>query len=197
METDRERWNSRYASEPYYLGREPSGFLMREIERAKLLAPGRNALDVACGEGRNAIFLAKHGFEVTGIDISDEGLKKAGAIASKSGFQIRVERLDLDRKRIKGKFALILNINFLMRRIIPDEVDALLPGGILLFETLLEQKSDASRGNPDYYLQEGELERIFNDFEGEILSFEEQPELEAPVARLVFRKSSVAGIPCS
>ena len=76
MESDRVKWNQRFGSKDYYLGDRPSPFLVREIEQIKRLAPGTTALDIACGEGRNSIFLARQGFRVTALDISDVGIAK-------------------------------------------------------------------------------------------------------------------------
>jgi tellurite methyltransferase len=77
MTDDRDKWNDRYAGAGFYLGPDPSRFLAENIALIKDLAPGKKALDIACGEGRNSIFLARHGFAVTGLYISEEGLTKA------------------------------------------------------------------------------------------------------------------------
>ena len=71
MEADKIKWNRRFGSEDSFLGERPSPFLLQEIKRIKRLAPGKRALDIACGEGRNSIFLARQGFLVTALDISD------------------------------------------------------------------------------------------------------------------------------
>ena len=72
MEADRQRWNERYRAEEYLMGERPSRFLMESLPLIVRHCPGRRALDLACGEGRNSIFLASQGFAVTGVDISDE-----------------------------------------------------------------------------------------------------------------------------
>ena len=71
-EEDKERWNKKYETKTYLFGREPIPFLKDHID---LLPPGA-ALDLAMGEGRNGVFLATKGFQVTGVDISEAGLKK-------------------------------------------------------------------------------------------------------------------------
>lgn len=188
METDRIKWNERFGSENSFLGEHPSPFLAGEVERLLRLAPGRRALDIACGEGRNSIFLARHGFRVTGIDISDAGIDKAVRRARAEGLEIDFHRMDLDGWQIDRQYDLLLNFNFLLRPLIPEEVRALAPGGLLLFDTILESPRLLATHNPDFFLRYGELERTFQTFEGEILFSEECREGEAPTARLLFRK---------
>jgi len=192
MEADRIKWNRRFGSEPLFLGATASPFLRHEIERVKRLAPGNRALDIACGEGRNSIFLAQHGFATTGLDISDIGLGKAERLALEQGLSVDFRRVDLDRYRIAEQFDVILNFNFLLRTLIPAEVAALAPGGVLLFETILESPELVASRNPEYFLRYGELERIFSTYQGEILFSEESRDGEMPTARLLFRKSAAA-----
>src|SRR5512137_837356 len=88
MTDDRGKWNQRYAGAGLYLGRAPSRFLAENIALIEGLTPGKTALDIACGEGRNSIFLAKNGFDVTGMDISEEGLVKAEQWAKTDGLAV-------------------------------------------------------------------------------------------------------------
>ena len=97
--------------------------------------------------------------------------------------------MDLDSYTITEKFDLIINFNFLLRGLIPDEVNALTPGGLLIFDTILESPQLMALHNPAYLLRYGELRRIFEGFEGEILFTEEVEQEEMPTARLLFRKS--------
>ncbi len=189
MEKDRIKWNQRYQSEESFLGERPSPFLTREIERIKRLAPGNKALDLACGEGRNCVFLAQNGFRVTGMDISDIGLAKAAARAEMQGVEVDFRQVDLEYYEITETFDLILNFNFLMRELIPEEVRALNPGGLLLFDTILESPQLLATHNPTYLLRRGELAGLFKTFDGEILFSEESNSGEMPTARLLFRKS--------
>lgn len=191
MESDRIKWNSRYESEDSFLGERPSPFLTREIDRIKTLTPGIKALDIACGEGRNSIFLAQHGYRVTGLDISDKGLNKGENRAQAMGLSIEFRRVDLDDYTIQGTFDLILNFNFLQRELIPYEVAALNPGGVLLFDTILASEHLLQHHKPCYLLQPGELCRLFGAFSGEVLFSEESMSGDMPTARVLFRKSVV------
>jgi SAM-dependent methyltransferase len=188
MEADRIKWNSRFAAEDSFLGRQPSPFLAREIDTIKRLLSGRQALDIACGEGRNSVFLARHGFAVTAIDIAETGLAKAAERAAAAGVTVTLLHEDLDNYRFSGCFDLILNFNFLQRRLIPAAMSVLAPGGIFLFDTLLAPAVLPPSSPADFYLQPGELRRLFAPFAGEILCYEEPVAGEMPTARVMFRK---------
>ena len=75
---DAAAWNQRYDTDELVWTGEPNRFLPPEVAS---LAPGR-ALDLACGEGRNAVWLATQGWEVTGVDFSSVGLAKAASLAA-------------------------------------------------------------------------------------------------------------------
>jgi SAM-dependent methyltransferase len=84
---DAQTWDARYDQAELLWGIEPNIFVADEMSA---LQPGR-ALDVACGEGRNAIWLANHGWHVVGVDFSVEGLKRAQQLALRSGVADRVD----------------------------------------------------------------------------------------------------------
>jgi SAM-dependent methyltransferase len=86
----RERWNRRWAGERANAATTPSAFLIAETEA---LPPGR-ALDVACGAGRNAVWLARRGWRVTGVDFSDVALQAARGLATSAG--VDVEWIEAD-----------------------------------------------------------------------------------------------------
>ncbi len=189
MEKDRIKWNKRFESQDSYLGNRPSPFLADQISRIRRLTPGNKALDVACGEGRNSIFLAKNGYRVTGLDISEVGLAKAAARAGMEGVTVDFLRVDLDDYEIGERYDLILNFNFLLRKLIPQQVRALNPGGVLLFDTIMESPQLLESHNPAYLLGRGELVRLFEKYDGEVLFAEESESGEMPTARLLLRKN--------
>jgi len=188
VEQDRTKWNARYAAESLLLGPHPSSFLAERIDWVESLVPGRKALDIACGEGRNSIFLARRGFTVTGIDISEEGLAKAARWAIEEGLEISFLRADLEGYVFTGNYNLILNFNFLLRDLIPKMVDALTPGGIILFDTILDSPAVPGVHRKEFLLQPGELAAIFAHFPGTVLHYEERPMDVSPTAKLIFRK---------
>lgn len=190
MDEDRTRWNSRYASEPWYLGEKASPFLIDVLDRFIHLIPGRRALDIACGEGRNSLHLARRGFQVTAVDISDVGIAKGRARASGENLPIRFIELDLDSDPLPaGPFDLVLNFNFLQRGLLADEVSRLVPGGILIFDTIVATPSVEGTPSRSFYLQPGEIHTLFGGFDGEVILTEETPGDPMPTARLLFRRT--------
>jgi 2-polyprenyl-3-methyl-5-hydroxy-6-metoxy-1,4-benzoquinol methylase len=188
VEQDRLKWNKRYAGGGYFIGPHPSEFLVERIDMIESLVPGRKALDIACGEGRNSIFLARRGFSVTGIDIADEGIAKATRRSIAEGLEISFLRADLEVCPLSGPWDLIINFNFLFRDLIPRTVAALNSGGIMLVDTLLDSPALPGEHNPAFLLQAGELSTIFAQFPGGILFCAESPFASLPTARLMFQK---------
>ena len=88
---DSAEWDRRYAGSELIWTAEANRFLAAETEG---LSPGR-ALDVACGEGRNAVWLAQRGWQVTGVDFSPVGLEKAARLAGQRGASVQWLLADL------------------------------------------------------------------------------------------------------
>ncbi len=128
---DREKWDERYRLGAYADRDHPSAWLERWLPD---VTPGR-ALDVPCGAGRNAIFLASRCFSVTGIDISAVALARAEATARARGLSVEWIRRDLDTGlALAGKFELIVMIHYVDLDLIPDLANLLTPGGHLIVE---------------------------------------------------------------
>jgi SAM-dependent methyltransferase len=88
---EREDWNARHGEAGLLFGADPNRFLVAEVAE---LPPGR-ALDLACGSGRNAVWLAARGWEVTGVDFSDVALAQARALAAERGVEVEWVEGDL------------------------------------------------------------------------------------------------------
>ena len=88
---DSDFWDERYAGDELVWSAEPNRFLVAEVEG---LAPGR-ALDLACGEGRNSVWLAERGWTVTGVDFSQAGLDKARRLAASRDVGVEWRRADV------------------------------------------------------------------------------------------------------
>jgi SAM-dependent methyltransferase len=123
---------------------------------------------MATGEGRNAVFLAQHGFEVDAMDISERGLKKTQKLAREKGVHINTFLVDLDQYPIeKERYDLIANFYFLKRRLIPRIKKGLKKGGRVIFETYLLEHRTLGTGGPKqakYFLKPNELLHLFQDF---------------------------------
>jgi len=164
VKSDQRRWDKRFRGEGFAFGKEANSFLKKHIT----LLPKGKALDLATGEGRNAAFLARHGFEVDAVDISKMGLRKAQKLAKEMGVKIHALAADLDTYQIeRGKYDLIINFYFLRRSLIPKIKKGLREGGMVILETyLLEQRKLGTGGpkNPKYFLKPNELLQRFKDF---------------------------------
>jgi len=164
LETDQKRWDKRFGRKEFALGKGPNPFLKKHIS---LLSKG-NALDIATGEGRNAVFLAQNGFGVDAVDISQEGLKKARKLAREKGVKVNTLLVDLDHYQIeKDRYDLIANFYFLKRRLIPRVREGLRRGGRVIFETYILEHRTLGTGGPKqakYFLKPNELLRLFKDF---------------------------------
>jgi len=139
--------------------RDPSRLI---VDFIPALPVGR-ALDIACGEGRNAIYLAREGFDVDAIDKSDAALEKGRAAAG--GFKINFIAADLEAFQIaENSYDLIINFNYLQRTIAPKINRGLKAGGYIVFETYtLEQQQFGRPTNPEFLLKPNELLTMFKD----------------------------------
>ncbi len=164
MKFDRERWDKRFGGKEFALGKEPNPFLKNHIR----FLPKGKVLDIATGEGRNAIFLAQHGFEVDAVDISEKGLRKARQLAREKGIQINTFEVDLDRFQIeKERYDVIADFYFLKRRLISRIKRGLKKGGRVIFETYILDHRKLRAGGPKqakYFLKPNELIRLFKNF---------------------------------
>jgi SAM-dependent methyltransferase len=87
----RERWDRKYAETELLWSAGPNRFLVAEVDG---LPPGR-ALDLACGEGRNAVWLAERGWKVVGVDFSEVAISKARARVERDGVEVELVAADL------------------------------------------------------------------------------------------------------
>ena len=194
-EGDRERWNRRYAER--YAERTydfmPSRWLSEIEARLTPPCPGARALDLACGPGRNAVWLAERGWTVDAWDLSDVALsilvcEREERAAHGFPLPIEVREIDLDTAEIPADtYDLVLNMLFLNRRLWPAQADALRPGGLLAFETFVDlpggRRSEAS---PEHLLQPGELQAAFEALGLEALLSDE--DAQRGTARLLARR---------
>ena len=159
---DKENWNRKYQTDTYLFGKEPIAFLRKNIE----LLPKGKALDLAMGEGRNGIYLATHGFDVTGVDISEEGLKKAKALGAEQGVTIQAQVADLQQYQIpEENYDLILCTYYLQRDLFPQIKAGLKSGGMALVETYtFDHLKYRARFPPQYLLKPNELLELFHGF---------------------------------
>jgi SAM-dependent methyltransferase len=119
------------------------------------------SLDLACGSGRNALWLAEQGFRTMAVDRNADAIRSLAEEASRRGLSIRTEAADLEIGQPflqPGSFDLIVVVHYLHRPLFPSIVGALRRGGVLVYETFT--RAQAARGkptNPAFLLEPGEL----------------------------------------
>jgi SAM-dependent methyltransferase len=184
----------------------PAPFLKRVLSLitwSQETAPGSSALaanpplalDLACGAGRDAVFLAQHGFEVEGWDHAPEALERTRELAKRHGVTIRTELRDLERPDLPPParhFDLIVCFRFLHRPLFPWMERALAPGGWLVYETFRVGQERFGRPiRAHFLLARDELARAFPTLE--TIHYEEREPGTGPVtARLLARKPNRA-----
>lgn len=164
MKEDQKRWDKRYRGRKSELNQSANSILKKSLR----FLPKGKALDLASGEGRNAIFLAEHGFEVEAVDISPIAINRIRKSARARGIKIEAVAADLDTYPIlSGQYDLISNFYFLDRRLIPRIKKGLKKGGMVFFETYTAEQRKLGTGGPGqnkYVLKPNELLRLFRGF---------------------------------
>jgi SAM-dependent methyltransferase len=173
-------WDARYAEEGWAFGTEPNDFLR---EQAHLLPPGR-VLCLAEGQGRNAVWLAQRGHDVTAMDQSAFGLEGARRLAAERGVSITTVRADLAEFEIEpGAWAGIVSIfahvtGDLRARVHAKVEKGLAPGGVFLLEAYRPEQIGRGTGGPAEDERMVNLERLRREL----------PTLEFVVAREIDRE---------
>lgn len=156
-------WDARYAEEGWAFGTEPNDFLR---EQAHHLAPGGRVLCLAEGEGRNAVWLAQQGFDVTGVDLASHGLDKAQRLAAERGVHLTTMVADLASFEFgsaawDGIVSIFAHVPPEVRQRVHAQVlTALKPGGILLLEAYRPQQLEHGTGGPPDEARMLDLERL-------------------------------------
>ena len=129
-------WDERYATDGYAYGKEPNDFLRQSMSRLKV----GTVLTLAEGEGRNAVFLAQQGYDVTAVDSSSVGLRKGQALAIERGVSVNFVHADLADYHVEvNSWDAIVSIfcpipSDIRRDLYRRVVKGLRPGGVFLLE---------------------------------------------------------------
>ena len=183
-EGDKERWNHKYGTETYLFGRDPIPFLKDHVD----LLPQGAALELAMGEGRNGVFLATKGFQVTGVDISEAGFKKAHALAAEKKVTLTTVVADLEQYTIPpDTFDLIICTYYLQRDLFPKIAAALKPGGMVVIETYtVDHLRYRPTFNKAFLLERNELLRLLPGLR--VLRYQEVDTGDAAYASILAQK---------
>jgi tellurite methyltransferase len=183
------QWDERYR-QGKGMPEEPSALLM---ENRPLLPAGGHALDIAMGSGRNALYLASLGFRVTGVDVSRVAVALCREKAERLGLAVETIVADLEDYRLAvDTYDLVINFHYLQRSLASAIVQALRPGGVLVFESFTIDQPQYGYGpkDPAFLMRPGELREMFARLET-LLYFEGVVEGDRgpkAVAQLIGRK---------
>ena len=134
------------------------------IEHAQRIRNNGTVLDLAAGRGRHSRFLLSTGHAVVAVDRDVDGLADLA-----DNPKLEVVEADLENAPwpLEGRiFDGVVVTNYLWRPLLPKIRSALAPGGVLIYETFgLGNEKYGRPSNPDFLLQEGELPRVFSDFD--------------------------------
>jgi SAM-dependent methyltransferase len=151
-QTDLDRWNARYATDDYHFGTEPNAFVAAQQVRLK---KGQTALTIADGEGRNGVWLARQGLDVTSVDFSPNGIAKAQKLAARYGVSLKIECADLATWNWGvARFDVVVGIFFqfapppFRAQIFRHMKEVLRPGGLILLEGYRPEQLRYGTGGP-------------------------------------------------
>lgn len=202
MPTSQPEWDAKHNLAANEAAAEAPAGILTELWP---LLPTGAALDLACGRGRNALFLAEHGRHVTAVDWSGAALgileERAKALKisvrriqqmdePKSPTRPGIDLLQADLASVAlpaNRYSLIICVRYLQRSLFPQICRALRAGGMLLFETYTKAQLDFSGGprDPAHLLNNGELKRAFPELE---VVFYRELRAEQGIASLAARK---------
>lgn len=168
----KEFWDGRYSVGHYFYGTEPNAFLAGQAEWLK---PGMKVLAVADGEGRNGVWLARQGLDVTAVDFSDAAVEKSRRLAEQAGVTVRHQHVDLFAWDW-GENAWDALVAIFVQFVGPEDRPAfharmkraLKPGGLLLLQGYRPKQVEYGTGgpsNPSNLYTADDLRREFADFE--------------------------------
>ncbi len=155
-----DRWDERYRTA--VASTEPAQVLM---ENRHLLPQQGRVLDLACGLGTNSLFLAEQGLRVSAWDFSAVAIEKLRKTAKAGGLPVTAEVRDVTVQPPEPEsFDAIIVTRFLDRPLVPHLIEALLPGGVIFYQTFVLEAVDKTIGpkDPVFRLAQNELLELFN-----------------------------------
>lgn len=204
--SDRQRWDLRYREGAYAQRHWPNAYLQQLHQDGVIPGDGR-ALDMACGRGRNSLFLASHGLAVDAVDVSPVAIAQGANTAIAGHMRVNWQCSDVLKLGCSlplNTYALAVMIRFVAPTLLPQLLHALVPRGILVLEEHL-QWDGAERvsgpGSNRFRVASGDLSRqlhesqvsfdVLHQYEGLISEpADDGTEINAAVARMCIRRSS-------
>ena len=160
-------WDERYQTPEYIFGDQPCQWLIMNQHR---LPQSGQALALGDGEGRNGVFLAELGFEVTSVDLSEVGLSKARDLASKRGVTVQTVQADLEHYEIEAEsqdliVSIYCHLPDAIRELVHERAEvALKPGGLFILEAFHHSQLKYQSGGPKTTDLLYDLDALLDDF---------------------------------
>jgi SAM-dependent methyltransferase len=161
-------WDNRYDTDKYIFGTVPNAFLVRVTDQI----PKGRVLSIAEGEGRNGVYLAREGYDVTALDESAIALEKTGRLAKKHGVSIKTITADLAEYVIEENswdaiIAIFCHLPPDLRQTVHRQVVlGLRKGGILVLEAYTPDQLNYDTGGPGDLQLLMKLDKLKEEFEG-------------------------------
>ncbi len=187
-------WDERFSEPGYAYGTEPNQFLASVTDRI----PNGRVLSLAEGEGRNAVFLARLGYEVTAVDASKVGLAKAESLAAERGVVISTVHADLADFDIEpgawqGIVSVFCHLPPVVRASLHERcLRGLAPDGVFVLEGFSPRQLEHATGGPKSLELLMDLDVIRQELPG--LRFEIAREIERPVVEGKYHRGTAAVI---
>lgn len=173
MSTDRTQYEKFYETDEYYWGKEPAEFLDRLIG-VKPPRRGMKILDIGCGEGKDAVYMAKKGYTVTAFDLTESGVKKTKLLADETGVKLNVYIDDINTFETDERFDIIYSSGTL-QYLQDDKIDSFFqkirkmtnPHGLNYFNVFVEKPFLAAApdmDNEEKLWKTGELFARYTDW---------------------------------
>lgn len=180
-QTDKDRWDARYRSGAYQARRHPSALLAYWLERLEFTSAPGKAVDIACGAGRNSLYLARRGWRVDAIDISAVALERLRTVAEAENLSINCVERDLEPTAgtLGGLEGAHYDLAVMMRytdTVLTEALTrAIVPGGYLIAEMHLQTSEPvAGPSRPRFRVATGALRRaaaalhVIHSYEGRV-----------------------------
>jgi len=153
----------------------PHDLVMEAVAKARAAwggLEGRRALDIACGSGRDAVFMGMEGLQVEGWDVLPDALERCRDLARRNGVEVATRCVDLEAGplRLAESFDLICCFRYLHRPLMPTLREAVRPGGLLVYETFVDPQREVF-GKPSresHVLRPGELLSWFDGWDVQV-----------------------------
>jgi SAM-dependent methyltransferase len=199
LQADRDKWNARYSGGDGATSGTPNPLLLEWLPAIAPVSSPPRALDVACGLGRHALYLARRGWQVDAMDISDVALASVAATAAAEGLDVTCIQADFEPEIATAaspfapdRYDLAVMMRYTNLPLIGHIAGALRVGGYLVAEAYLKSDTeDAGPRNPNYRVSSGELRDAVAALE--TVAYRERLETErsgppAALAQLVARR---------